>query len=174
MQEHGRGLESKARKRPWPRFIVSLVAIMLILVVSCYFYYRVFCLPCAWPSMGHHIIHFSPCHSPASRLSPTPFCCCLPVVPPSLVLEPIVHPPVPYVRVGLNETLHDLTEISLVRMQIGRFDDSIILRTETSWSQDFWGQSWLMTASQWVCTRTKDLRSKNLYSETTYCSTAKN
>ncbi|KAH7185466.1 uncharacterized protein B0J16DRAFT_132835 [Fusarium flagelliforme] len=34
VQGHGRGLESKARKRPWPRFIVSFIAIMLILVLS--------------------------------------------------------------------------------------------------------------------------------------------
>jgi hypothetical protein len=67
VQGHGRGLESKARKRPWPRFIASFIAIMLILVVSCYFYCRVFCLPCAWPSMGHHIIHLSPGRSPSSR-----------------------------------------------------------------------------------------------------------
>lgn len=45
LQGHEHGLELKARKRPWPRLIVSCVAIILILVVSCYFHYRNFLFP---------------------------------------------------------------------------------------------------------------------------------
>lgn len=78
---HVRGHVPKTKKRPWPRFIVFCMSIMLILIVSRYFNYRV-------PFITGVLYHF--CQSPSSRLSPTPSIC-LPVAPPSLGLQPEIN-----------------------------------------------------------------------------------
>lgn len=56
---HVRGHGPKTKKCPWPRFIVFCMSIMLILVVSRYFNYRVFFL---LPLLGYHIIFANPRH----------------------------------------------------------------------------------------------------------------
>lgn len=77
VQGHGQRPGSKARKCTWPQLIVSCIAIMLILVVSCYSNYRTFC----FPALG---LDWASCHS--IHLS-IPF----PVIPPfthTLLLSP--------------------------------------------------------------------------------------
>lgn len=76
MQVYVHGHEIKTKKRPfWPRFLVSCVALMLILVVSWHFY-TVFFFPCAWYFLGpsyHFTVPFLPRHPafhPHVHLSP--------------------------------------------------------------------------------------------------------
>src|SRR4051794_35903822 len=72
---HGHGHEIKTKKRPWPRFLVSCVALMLFLVVSWHFN-TVFFFPCAWYLLGpsyHFAVSFLPRHPafhPHVHLSP--------------------------------------------------------------------------------------------------------
>ena len=112
-----------------------------------------FLLPCAWPRLG--IMSFHPS---------------LHTIPRHPAFHPFVSPWFPRTvslgsGLGWVEQKNDAwpdRNLTSGRIQPGRFDDSIILRTKTFRfvCKDFWGQSWLMTASQWICTQTKKLKRK--------------
>src|SRR6478609_403080 len=118
---HGHGHEIKTKKRPWPRFLVSCVALMLFLVVSWHFNTVFFFFPVLGIYWGHHIIlqyHSYPVIPPFTHTS-----ICLPVAP-SLALQPRNHPSANRkTGTGLSsahedDAWHDLAETLLVRVQL--------------------------------------------------------
>lgn len=119
---HGHGHEIKTKKRPWPRFLVSCVALMLILVVSWHFY-TVFFFPLCLVFSGAIISFYSIIPTPSSRLSPTrPFVSPLPHL---WLSSPEITSPYRKTGTGTGTGLssaheddvwHDLTETLLVRV----------------------------------------------------------